>query len=49
VPNKGRSSRLTVTEMSELMEFAAVKAAETGWVMEMPDEFKARKEREQAA
>src|SRR5688572_7424832 len=30
VPNKGRSSKLTTHEMSELMEFTAVKAAETG-------------------
>ncbi len=43
VPNKGHSSQLTTQEFSELMEFAAVKAAETGYVMELPDEFKARK------
>jgi hypothetical protein len=46
VPVKGRSSKLNTQEMSELMEFAAVKAAETGYVMELPDEFKARKQQE---
>lgn len=49
IPNKSRSSRLSTREMSELMEFAAVKAAETGYVMELPDEFKARKQAARAA
>jgi hypothetical protein len=46
VPIKGRSSKLTTQEMSELYEFMAVKAAETGYVMELADEFSARKQAE---
>jgi hypothetical protein len=46
VPLKGRSSKLTTQEMSELYEFMAVKAAETGYVMELADEFNARKQAE---
>jgi hypothetical protein len=42
VPRKCRSSKLTTKEMSDLMEFAAVKAAETGYVMVLPDEFNQR-------
>lgn len=44
VPQKGRSSKLTTAEMSELYEFMAVKAAETGYVMVLADEFNARKQ-----
>jgi hypothetical protein len=46
VPNKGRSSKLTTQEMSDLYEFMAVKAAETGYVIELADEFNARKQAE---
>jgi hypothetical protein len=46
VPIKGRSSKLTTQEMSELYEFMAVKAAETGYVIELADEFNARKQAE---
>jgi hypothetical protein len=46
VPIKGRSSKLTTQEMSDLYEFMAVKAAETGYVMELADEFNARKKAE---
>lgn len=49
VPNKGRSSKLTTQEMSALMEFMAVKAAETGYVMELADEFNDRKRAEAKA
>jgi hypothetical protein len=46
VPLKARSSKLTTQEMSELYEFMAMKAAETGYVMELADEFNARKQAE---
>ncbi len=38
VPNKARSSRLTTAEFTELIDFMAIKAAETGYVMELPSE-----------
>ncbi len=38
VPNKARSSKLTTAEFTEFIDFMAIKAAETGYVMEMPDE-----------
>lgn len=41
VPVKGRSSKLSTAEFCELMEFAVIKAAETGYVMLLPDEFRA--------
>lgn len=41
VPVKGASSKLTTAEFCELMEFAVMKAAETGYVMLLPDEFRA--------
>lgn len=43
VANKSRSSKLTNPEMCQLYEFMAVKAAETGYVMLLADEFNARK------
>jgi hypothetical protein len=43
VPTKARSSRLNTQEFCELMEFAAVKAAETGYVLLLGDEYKAAK------
>lgn len=43
VPHKARSSRLTTQEFCELMEFAAVKAAETGYVLLLGEEYKAAK------
>jgi hypothetical protein len=46
VPRKGRSSKLTTQEMSELYEFMAVKAAETGYVIELADEFNERRRKE---
>jgi hypothetical protein len=49
IPTKPRSSRLSTQEFCELMEFAAVKAAETGYVMQMPDEYKAAKAKAEAA
>ena len=42
VPNKGRSSKLTTAEFSELIDFMAIKAAETGYVMDLPDEARTR-------
>ncbi len=49
VPQKGRSSKLTTAEMSELYEFMSIKAAETGYVMELADEFNERKRAEAKA
>ena len=42
VPDKGRSSKLTTAEFSELIDFMAIKAAETGYVMDLPSEARTR-------
>lgn len=39
-PVKGHSSRLTMGEFSELFEFMVLKAAEMGYVMPLPEEFR---------
>jgi len=41
VPRKARSSKLNTAEFTELIDFMVMKAAETGYVMELPDELKA--------
>lgn len=37
---KPHTSRLNTAEFAQLMEFAAMKAAETGYYMPMPDEWR---------
>ena len=39
---KPHTSKLTTAEFSELMEYAVMQAAQTGYVMLLPDEFRAR-------
>jgi hypothetical protein len=43
VPLKPHTSKLNTKEFSDLMEFTVMKAAETGYVMPLPDEFKEQK------
>ena len=46
VPVKGHSSALTVAEFTELIDFMLTKAAETGYVMELPDEERAARRKD---
>jgi hypothetical protein len=46
VPVEPHTSTLNTAQFAELMESAVQVAAETGYVLELPDEWKARKAKE---
>lgn len=45
VPKRARSSKLNTADFAELIDFMVMKAAETGYVMTLPDDLRAKKGR----